>query len=232
VLLVALKETSTTAVFSVPVERFQQWYGFSERTAERGYGDRDVLDSGPDATPPTITVAPNPHWVEFSPDGTRAWTANHESNLVTVFDTTTRQEIKRIDTAPPGSNLGGAPHSIAVHPTDDLVAGVNYAGSSVSFYDTQANSLIEVVPVPAPPGLGDRPPEPQDLAWAPDGRHLYVINSGNDTVSVMDTATRRVVATIPMPADPTSIAVLPNGRKGYVTNLTDGTVTVLNLAAN
>ena len=70
------------------------------------------------------------------------------------------------------------------------------------------------------------------MAWAPDGRHLYVINSGNDTVSVMDTATRRVVTTIPMPADPTSIAVLPNGRKGYVTNLTDGTVTVLDLAAN
>jgi hypothetical protein len=44
VLLVALKETSTTAVFSVAVERFQQWYGFSERTAERGYGE--LVDAG------------------------------------------------------------------------------------------------------------------------------------------------------------------------------------------
>lgn len=37
VLLVGLKETSQTAVFSISVERFAQWYGFSERTAERGY---------------------------------------------------------------------------------------------------------------------------------------------------------------------------------------------------
>ena len=41
VLLVALKETSATAVFSVPVDRFPQWYGFSERTAERGYRELD-----------------------------------------------------------------------------------------------------------------------------------------------------------------------------------------------
>ena len=72
----------------------------------------------------------------------------------------------------------------------------------------------------------------KDLAWAPDGRHLYVVNSGNDTVSMLDTVTRRVVSTIPMGTDPTSIAVLPNGQKGYVTNLSDGTVTVLDLAAS
>ena len=58
------------------------------------------------------------------------------------------------------------------------------------------------------------------------------VNSGNDTVSVMDTVTRRVVSTIPMGTDPTSIAVLPNGQKGYVTNLNDGTATVLDLAAS
>jgi hypothetical protein len=35
VLLVALKETAATSVFSVPVEHFEAWYGCSERTAER-----------------------------------------------------------------------------------------------------------------------------------------------------------------------------------------------------
>lgn len=44
VLLVALKETSATSVFSVPVERFDGWYGFSERTAERGY--RELVEAG------------------------------------------------------------------------------------------------------------------------------------------------------------------------------------------
>lgn len=43
VLLVALKETSKTATFSISVERFAEWYGFSERTAERGY--RELADA-------------------------------------------------------------------------------------------------------------------------------------------------------------------------------------------
>ncbi|OLL70457.1 hypothetical protein Ae168Ps1_6204 [Pseudonocardia sp. Ae168_Ps1] len=44
VMLVCLKETSKTSVFSVPVDRFTAYYGFSERTAERGYGE--LVDAG------------------------------------------------------------------------------------------------------------------------------------------------------------------------------------------
>lgn len=44
VLLVCLKETTSTSVFSVSVERFAPWYGISERSAERGY--RELVDAG------------------------------------------------------------------------------------------------------------------------------------------------------------------------------------------
>jgi hypothetical protein len=43
VLLVALKETSKESTFSISVERFADWYGISERTAERGY--RELLEA-------------------------------------------------------------------------------------------------------------------------------------------------------------------------------------------
>lgn len=36
VLLVALMETSTEATVSISVERYADWCGFSERSAERG----------------------------------------------------------------------------------------------------------------------------------------------------------------------------------------------------
>lgn len=36
-LLVALKETSNASIYSISVERYRDWYGISERTAERGY---------------------------------------------------------------------------------------------------------------------------------------------------------------------------------------------------
>lgn len=44
VLLVALKETTVKDVFAIAVERFQEWYGFSERTAERGYRELEKAD--------------------------------------------------------------------------------------------------------------------------------------------------------------------------------------------
>jgi hypothetical protein len=43
-LLVALKETSKESTFSISVERFADWYGISERTAERGY--RELQQAG------------------------------------------------------------------------------------------------------------------------------------------------------------------------------------------
>ena len=70
---------------------------------------------------------------------------------------------------------------------------------------------------------------PQDLAWAPDGKHLYVTNVDDHTVSVINLAKRQVTATIPVGASPTSIAVTPTGEKAYVTNLDDGTIRVLTL---
>ncbi|HLK63435.1 MAG TPA: hypothetical protein VKU19_08345 [Bryobacteraceae bacterium] len=39
---------------------------------------------------------------------------------------------------------------------------------------------------------------PKGLALSPDGRRLYVANRNDDTVSVIDTATHRVTATIPL----------------------------------
>jgi hypothetical protein len=41
-LLVVLKETSATSVFSVSIEKFPEWYGYSERTAQRGYQELDA----------------------------------------------------------------------------------------------------------------------------------------------------------------------------------------------
>ena len=76
----------------------------------------DVLDTASLTITRRIDVAPNPHWVEFSRDGTRAYTANHESNVVSVLDTATSAVVAEIP-------VGRSPHSVAVHPTRPLVDG-------------------------------------------------------------------------------------------------------------
>ena len=78
-----------------------------------------MIDTATNAVTTEIKVAPNPHWVEFSKDGSRAYTANHESNLISVIDTSNNTVLAEVP-------VQTSPHSVAVHPTRPLVANVNY----------------------------------------------------------------------------------------------------------
>jgi YVTN family beta-propeller protein len=73
--------------------------------------------------------------------------------------------------------------------------------------------------------------EPQSVAFAPDSRHAYVVNDGSNTVSVIDTATSQVTATLGVGQTPTDIFLAPDGKHAYVTNISSNDVTVLNIAA-
>ena len=46
----------------------------------------------------------------------------------------------------------------------------------------------------------------------------YVANAGDNTVSVIDTATNTVVAPIAVGSLPRGVAVTPDGKRAYVTN--------------
>ena len=57
------------------------------------------------------------------------------------------------------------------------------------------------------------------LGGAPSlAQNAYITNTGSNTVSVIDTATNTVTATIPVGGEPYSVAVSPDGSKVYVAN--------------
>ena len=60
----------------------------------------------------------------------------------------------------------------------------------------------------------------------------YITNSGSNTVSVIDTATNTVVATVAVGSQPLGVAVTPNGAHVYVTNHSSSTVSVIDTATN
>ena len=62
------------------------------------------------------------------------------------------------------------------------------------------------------------------VAVTPDGTHVYVTNRASDTVSVIKTANRAVVATIPVGNYPTGVAFTPDGTHVYVTNVRSPTM--------
>jgi YVTN family beta-propeller protein len=60
----------------------------------------------------------------------------------------------------------------------------------------------------------------------------YITNEGDDTVSVIDTTTNAVTATIPVGSNPFGVAVHPDGTRVYVTNSHEGTVSVIDTITN
>jgi YVTN family beta-propeller protein len=67
------------------------------------------------------------------------------------------------------------------------------------------------------------------VAVTPDGKHVYV--AGN-VVSVIDTATNTVVATVPVGTRPAGIAITPDGKHVYVANNGSNSVSVIETASN
>jgi YVTN family beta-propeller protein len=68
---------------------------------------------------------------------------------------------------------------------------------------------------------------PRGLAVTPDGKHAHVADSGDNTVSVIDTASNTVVATVPVGSLPFGVAVTPDGKRAYVANNLVTTVSVI-----
>jgi YVTN family beta-propeller protein len=71
----------------------------------------------------------------------------------------------------------------------------------------------------------------QGAAVTPDGTRVYVANRFG-AVSVIDTATNTIVATITLATQTVGIAVTPDGARVYVADELAGEVTVIETATN
>src|SRR5215470_12722521 len=63
-------------------------------------------------------------------------------------------------------------------------------------------------------------------------QNAYITNQNSNTVSVIDTATDMVIATIPVGLSPFGVAVSPDGTKVYATSSDVNTVSVIDTATN
>lgn len=95
----------------------------------------------------------------------------------------------------------------------------NSADNTVSEIDTTADAVI-----PPPIAVGNVPAR---LAFTPDGSRVYVLNINAMSVSVIDTATNMVIATILGFTNPSGIAITPDGLEAYVSNRNINTVSII-----
>lgn len=76
--------------------------------------------------------------------------------------------------------------------------------------------------------VGDHP---ADLVFAPGGKTLYVSVRQSDSVAVVDTASKTVVARIPVGRHPGALALTPDGSRLYVAESDDDSVGIVDTAS-
>jgi autotransporter-associated beta strand protein/YVTN family beta-propeller protein len=86
------------------------------------------------------------------------------------------------------------------------------------------------------PGVKRRGGQVFGLTVTPDGKAVYVAtgrpDTGNASVTVINTATNQVTASIPVSGQPNGVAVSPDGKTVYVTIFDSATVIPINTATN
>lgn len=133
------------------------------------------------------------------------YVANVESNTVSVIDTNTDQVTGTIQVA-------DHPEEIAVTPDGShayVASGTFCTPGVVSVIDTQTNAVTDTITA----GLGTFT---RGIAITPDGTRAYVSNVCSNSVSVINTATDQVVATIGGLNFPLGIVFSLDGTRAYV----------------
>lgn len=69
-------------------------------------------------------------------------------------------------------------------------------------------------------------------ATSQSGGYAYIANSSSSSVSVIDLATNKVTATIPVGQSPIGVAIGPDGNRVYITNQGSFSISVINAITN
>jgi YVTN family beta-propeller protein len=220
---VAVIDTSTNQVLThIPVGAFPIRIAMTPDRLKAFVTDErsasiSVLDTVGQTNTATIPVFSNPGEIAITPDGGRLFVLDQDSSdpnqcPVDVIDTATNLVITTV-------LIPGQRAKDILFTLDGRFAYIANTRGEVDVIDTTTYQVTRI-----PTGGGSR-----RLCISPAGDRVYVTNYLDDSVSAIDTATKQVIATIPVGQGqhPMGIAITPNGEEVYATNQHGGTVSVI-----
>ncbi|KQY04043.1 hypothetical protein ASD37_24870 [Mycobacterium sp. Root135] len=116
-----------------------------------------------------------------------------------------------------------------------LTAGVDANQFTVTVSDgiNKVDTVVTVAIAPVPvANLGQVAAGNGATGFAVTNTRAYVANRSDNTVTVVDTVNRAVIANITVGSHPSNVTVTPDGKRVYVTNLDSNSVSVIDTATN
>ncbi len=163
----------------------------------------------------------NPLGIAINPNGTLALVSNSITDPdkgISIIDIATNTVIGEVTGLTFPNLIAITPDGTKAYVTNSVTAG------TVSVLDLTTPTF----PVIATISVGNTP---FGIAITPDGTKAYVANVLSGTVSIIDTASNTVTATIPGITNANVITITPDGSKAYISDAISN-VYVLNLSNN
>jgi YVTN family beta-propeller protein len=190
-----------------------------------------VINTSSQAVVSTISVASDPDDIVFSPDGSKAYVLSIDSGdgngTLSVIDVATNTVIQ-------STSVPQNPQVLTISPNGDFA----YVASALDDNDDPVDGTVSVInlttlTVTASIAVGSAP---SSIAATPDGSRLLVANSGDGSVSVIDTGDNSVLATVELGnVSPETVAISADGSTAYTANVpnaaTNGSVSVIDIAS-
>jgi YVTN family beta-propeller protein len=153
-----------------------------------------VTLEGAPQTAAHIRAGASPFEVTFSPDGTRAYISNFLGNSISIIDTATRAIVGTIRAGRQPAMLNFVPGNAG-----ELLWVANTGQGEVWAVDPSATQPVQRIPV----GQGVH-----GVVYTPSGK-VYVTNTNDATVSVIEVASMAVSATIGVGTNPNGLTFVP-----------------------
>lgn len=164
-----------------------------------------------------LPASQSPGAILFSPDSTTAYVPVNGPEIA-VMDVATRKTVALIDSIASVSGLAISPDgSTLLSPssgTSNLVA-------------LSRSSVVAKVAVGAINSGSQIFLEYGGVAVSPDGKRAYVTDYASGALAAVDTASKKVVYSVPVGSEPVSVVVSPDNSKVYVANSFSNSVTVV-----
>jgi YVTN family beta-propeller protein len=194
-------------------------------------GNISVINTTNQRVSKTIRVAEEPTCVAFTPKGSHAYVTHAKYDAVIVIDTVAQEVLIAIPVEQRRSC-----HHVAITPDGKQIYVAHRYAAVISVIDydianiNNNNQYQQYQPESQTLEINGK--EPIVVAITSDGARAYVVNCDSNNVNVIDTAKRKVVATIPVGERPMDVAITPDGKQAYVTNCHDDSISVIDTATN